>query len=91
MSTYLGQFRNFAPDPDARILAEFTRLANLNGWARGSSRYKRERGLYLFSEYDQHLGDLDKPDKLEQLQTLCSKLGVRGQPASITQCKKVGL
>ena len=91
MSTYFSKFQGFIQDPNAELLREFARLATARGWKEGGKRYNKERRACLFSEYDQHIGILDHPGKLEQLQALCSELRVQTRPDSITQCKLVSL
>ena len=91
MSTYFARFPDFIPDPNAELLTEFARLATGRGWREGSKRYRRERRACLFSEYDQHVGGLDHPGKLQQLQALCSELRIQTRPNSIRQCKLVSL
>ena len=91
MSTYFARFPNFVPDPSAELLTEFARLATACDWKEGSKRYRKERRACLLSEYDQHVGSVDLPGKLQQLQALVSELGIENPPDTITQCKLVSL
>ncbi|KAL8797659.1 MAG: hypothetical protein Q9195_000011 [Heterodermia aff. obscurata] len=87
MSTYFAGYPGFIADPNAELLVEFARLATARNWKEGSKRYKKERRACLLSEYDQHIGILDHPEKLQQLQALCSELRVQTTPDSMRQCK----
>ena len=91
MSTYFARFPNFDPDPIAELLTEFARLATARRWKEGSKRYRKERRACLLSEYDQHVGGLDLPGKLQQLQALVFELGIQNRPDTIKQCKLVSL
>lgn len=90
---YLSAFTDFIPDPNAPLLADFDRLARLQGWSCNTKQFKKERNAYLKVEFDIYLGILDTEDELVRLQALCKDLGVRRprkQLDSLTKCKKAG-
>lgn len=86
---YLSKYPDFMPDPQATCSDNFDGLAAIRDWAEGGRRWRKERREYLLSEYDIHLGFLDKDSKLEGYQDLCRELRVTSVPDSITKCKKV--
>jgi hypothetical protein len=85
-STYWNKFPNFTHNSHAPLLAEFSRLANLRGWAPGSKKYHKEHGRCLLSEFTFHYGDNE--ERLAGWQALCYEVKMRTVPDTITQCRK---
>lgn len=85
-SNYFGQFTKagFRPNHTAPIEKEFKRLAAHMKWHKTFVQHRNEcyaQELELHSHAE--LGPL------EALQTLCTDLGIKTAPSTITQCKKV--
>ena len=89
VSSFFDQFPDFVHDPAAPILDEFERLRLHQRWKPGSKNYKKYRYQCLSHEFRSHHGH--DHTKLDGWQELCVEVNITPAPASITQCKKVGV
>lgn len=85
-SNYFGQFikAGFRPTPTAPIEKEFKRLAAHMKWHKTFVQHRNE----CYAQELEHHSHADL-GPLEALQTLCTDLGIKTAPSTITQCKKV--
>ena len=86
---FFSSFPDFTPDPTAALTDEFSRLSLTRGWKTGSKNYKEQHNRFLLAEFDAHLGDIERGNKLERWQALCIELGAKEKFPSITKCKNV--
>ena len=84
---FFDKFANFIANPTKRVEEEFDRLARLEGWKKGSRRYRREWVRCSMSGFTAHYGT--GAEKLVTWQDLCKDVAINPIPPTITQCKKV--
>jgi hypothetical protein len=80
-------FAGFVPDDSASLKDEFARLARFRNWKLAGKKYREEWAKFAVSEFKKHY-DAEAP-KLESWQSLCREIGIEGDLASITKCRKV--
>jgi hypothetical protein len=85
MSTYWNAYPDFLHNPAEPLQQEFKLLAAHRGWT--GAEYKREWERCGREEFSHHFGRDD--NRLAGWQAMCSTVGVKMVPDSITQCKKV--
>jgi hypothetical protein len=85
--SYLSRFPGFVPDDSASATDEFARLALFQKWTPKSKTYRKQWAEFFISEFRKHF-NADAPN-LENWQSLCRGLGIEGDLASLTKCKKV--
>jgi hypothetical protein len=84
-----GYYPDFTRNLNAPIHAEFARLAAHKGWTIGSKRYRKAYSRCMREEFTRHYGSDE--EYLEGWRMLCSDVGIRDVPNTITQCKKASL
>lgn len=86
-SSYFNQFTKagFSPEPTAPIEQEFKRLAAHMKWRKTFVKHRDE----CYARELEYHSCIDLAP-LVALQLLCTDLGIKTPPSTITQCKKVG-
>lgn len=90
----LGQFfalyHQFEYDPQQGSRTAYNHLVAFFGWQNDSNKERKARERFqkaLVGRFEQLYGADE--NKLEVLQSLCSKIGISPIPSTITACKKV--
>lgn len=86
---FFAQYPGFHQNPSLSVVAEFRRLAALQGWREGSKTWKRHFNACMQAEYDGLIGD--RVARLEIWQQLCRKLQIDDTLPSIRQCRMARL
>ncbi|KAI9668414.1 MAG: hypothetical protein M1831_001168 [Alyxoria varia] len=90
---YFDAFPGFTPNPVSPFRTEFNRLADFEGWGRGSKIYWREFTNALSAEfvYFTESYPYELSGRKDILQHLCRDLGFREEeiPESIKKCKEI--
>lgn len=86
---FFDQYPDFDYDHVSPIEEEFERLADMQGWTKGSREWEIKRNECLLAEFTLQFGSIVINGELQAWQDLCQELGIRGNLPSKTKCKKV--